>query len=200
MHILGLVAADTGARCTGEGERCVTLGTTDWSMQPDQRIARQGMIKSQAGLPVGLAMTAVARLVQLAAVRIDTSMTIHAGLAELLSGDLGGVTGIAGDFSVRPDEGKLVTAGVIVIGDLPVAVVVTVLAAGPEARRVRIVGTMTAVTVLRDLLLVVAAAMAGQTINIAVRAQQRIAGFLEVIVFGRLPLLGDMALGAIGSS
>ena len=88
----------------------------------------------------------------------------------------------------------------IVARDAPPLIVVAIAAFRAEARRVRVVGTVTAIAVLGDLLLVVAAAMAGGAIDLVVHAQQLEAGFLEVIVLGRLPLLSGMAFRAVGAA
>ena len=76
-------------------------------------------------------------------------------------------------------------------------VVVAVLAFRAEARGMGIIGLMAAVAVLRNLVLVIAAAMAGETVDLRVHAQEVIAGFLQMIVFRGLPLLGHVALCAI---
>ena len=83
---------------------------------------------------------------------------------------------------------------------LPSIVVMAVAALVAEAGGMRVVGAVAAVAVLRDLVLVVAAAVAGEAVDLGVHAEQLVAGLLEVIELRGLPLLGDVALGAVGAA
>ena len=60
-----------------------------------------------------------------------------------------------------------------------------------------IVRAVTAVAVLRDLLLEIVVAVAGRAADPVVHAKELVAGLFQVIVFRRLPFLGDMAFGAV---
>ena len=60
-----------------------------------------------------------------------------------------------------------------------------------------IVRAVTAVAVLRDLLLEIVVVVAGRTAYPVMHAKEIVAGLLQVIVFRRLPFLGDMAFYAV---
>src|SRR5450432_2890905 len=66
-----------------------------------------------------------------------------------------------------------------------------------EARRVHVIGLVTAVAVLRNLVFVIAAAVAGDAVDLVMHAEQFVFRLLEVIELGGLPFLRHMALGAI---
>ncbi len=145
-------------------------------------------------------MTAAAAIGQLAAVWIAASMAVDACLAELLPGDLGCVACRAGNFGVYAGQGELMAAGMIIVGHLPVGIIVAVVTMGTESRGVDVIRPVAAVAVLGYRILVVAAAVAREAIDARVRAEQRVAGFLQMIEFGGPPLLGDVTLRAICSA
>ncbi len=128
---------------------------------------------------------------------ILAAVAIRAVLAQLLGRDHCGVAGVAGDPGVSPDQCKLVPARVVVVVHLPVTGVVAVLALGAEPCGMHVVSPMASRTILGNLVLVVAAAMAGQTVDVCMGAQQRKPGLLQVIERGTLPLRGHMTAPAI---
>ena len=85
----------------------------------------------------------------------------------------------------------------IVDNRMPFVVIVTILALRSEAARVRVVGSVTTVAILGDFVLVVAAAMASEAVDVGMHAKQCITGLLQVIVLGSLPFLGGVAFGAV---
>src|SRR5579859_5625809 len=98
---------------------------------------------------------------------------------------------------MRADERKMVARRVVVLDRTPALIVVAVLALGPEPGGMRVVRTMAAVAVFRDLVPVIAAAMAAKTIDRGVRTEKVVARFLEVIELRRLPFLGAVAFAAV---
>lgn len=198
VHVIGAVAVHAPRCGRHEGQASVTLRAARQPMQSDEREPAQIVVEDDVGAPVVLTVTGVARLLELAAVRIFTAVTGIAGRAEFLRRGRCGVAGVTGDAAVGADEGEVVATQVIVgRAGLPVIVVVTVGALGAEASRMRVVRMMAAEAVLRQLLVVVAGAMAGQTIQPVVRTEQGKPGFLEVIESGALPLIGVVTLAAV---
>jgi hypothetical protein len=180
-----------------EGQRCMALGAAHDSMQTKQRKAGQVMIEHEAGAPILLAVALIAGFLQLAAMRILAAMTAGAILGQLLGGGDRSVAGIAIDLGVCADQRKVVPPSMVVTPQRPMLVVMTAVALCPKARGMRIVGFVATVTVLGNLVLVVAAGMAGEAIDALVHTEQFVAGFLQVIELGGLPFLGHMTLRAI---
>ena len=201
MHIIGAVTIDALSRRAIEGHAGVALGAVDQPMQPDQRIAALVVIESNAGVPVLLTVTTVAALLEHSPVWILTAMTGLARDPQLLLGGRGGVAAIAGDTGVCAHECKVMPPEVIV-GDarLPMIVIVASGAIAPKPGGVNVVGTMTAEAIFRQFQFVVATAMAGQAVKRIVSADQCIAGFLEVVVLGALPLDGGVAAATVRSA
>lgn len=142
-------------------------------------------------------MAGFAAALERGVVRIFTAVTATAIFGQLLRCHGSRVTGVAIYFGVRAKQRKVMFSRMVVVGDLPMIVVVTVAALRPKTGCMRIVGLVAAIAVLRDLLLVITAAVTRHAVDPIVDAQQFIAGFLEVVELGRLPLLGHMALRTI---
>lgn len=196
MHILARMASDAGGRRSTERLSCMALSAADQTMQPDQRIRRQIVIERDLGMPGVLAMAFCAAAGDLAGMRVFAAMAPLTVLGQLL-GCLGDVTGVAVELRVRALQRELVPRRVIVVHRVPLVVIVAVLALRTEAHGVGIVGAMTSIAILGDLILVVAASMARETVDVGMYAEQGESGFLEVIEFGGFPLLGGMAFAAI---
>ena len=154
------------------------------------------MIELEPGPPGLLFVALVARLAELAAMRIFGAMTIDALLAQFLRRRHGAVAGVAVKLGVHALQGEVVARRVIQIRYAPLIIVVAIAAFRAEAGRMRVVGPMAAVAILGNLVLVIAAAMAGCAVDLVVRAQQLEAGFFEMIVFRRFPFLRGMAFRA----
>ena len=197
VHVIVRVAVDAGQGRIIEGQRRMALCAAHHPMQPEQREIGQVVVEHDVGAPGLLAVAGFASALELAAVRILAAMAARTVLGELLARYGGRVTGVAIDLGVRAHQRKFVLPGMVVVLDLPALVVVTVLAFLAEARRVRIVGLMAAVAVLRDLVLVVAAAVAGDAVDLIVHAEQFEFRFLEMVELRRLPFLGHVALAAV---
>jgi hypothetical protein len=80
---------------------------------------------------------------------------------------------------------------------MPDLVVMAVVALLAEAPGVRIIGLVAAVAVFRNLVLVVAAPVAAEAVDLGVAPEQRKAGLLLVIELGGLPLGRGVALAAV---
>ena len=145
-------------------------------------------------------MAGLAAALELAAVRVLAAMAASAVLGELLLRNHRGMTGVTVDLGVRPDERKMCLFCVIIGQRLPLLVIVAVIALLTEPRGVRVIGLVAAVTVLRDLVLVIASAVAGDAVDVRVHSEQRVTGLLQVVILRCLPLLGDMALTAVAAA
>lgn len=142
-------------------------------------------------------MTRSAIALDLAAVRITGPMASCTILGQRLFRNDRRVTRITGNLRMRLAQGKFGAVSVIVGDRLPLLIVVAIVTFLPETPGVRIVCLVTAVAILWDLILVVAASVTRKTINIRVHPKQRVAGFLQVIVFCALPSVGEVALAAV---
>src|SRR6266404_513450 len=142
-------------------------------------------------------MASFVSFLELAGMRVFTLVAAGAILGQLLSRGDGGVAGVTIDLGMRVHQRKLVLSGVVVVLYRPMIVAVTVAAFLTESGSMRVVGFMTAVAVLGDLILVVAAPMAGDAVDAVVHAQQFVARLLEVVVLRRPPLLGNVAFFAV---
>lgn len=171
VHVVVRMAVDARARRPFEGQRRVALRTADDPMQPQQRKTGQIVIENDVGPPSLLAMAGFASALELAAVRVFAAVAAGAVLGKLLRGHGRGMTGITVDLGVCAHQGKLMPFGMIVIFYLPALVVMTVFALPAEAPGMRIVGLVAAVAVLRNLILVIAAPMAGDAVDPVVHAQ-----------------------------
>jgi hypothetical protein len=197
VHVIMRMTIDAGLRRSVKGQCRMALRTADDLVEPRNGEIGQVVIEHDVGAPGLLAMTGFASALELAAVRVLTAMAACAILGQLLACNRCGVAGVAIDLGVRAEQRKLVLPGMIVIRYLPALVVVAIAALRAESRRVRIIGLVAALAVLRNLVFVIAAAMTGDAVDLVVHAQQFIAGFLEMVVLRRLPLLRHVALGAI---
>ena len=135
----------------------------------------------------------------LAGVRILAAMATFAIFRQFCT-RVGRVTGMAVEFGVRALQRKFMPREMIVDNRMPLVVVMAILALRAKAPRVRVVGAMATIAILGDLLLVVAAAMAGEAVDVGVHAEQGIVRLLQVIELSGLPLLGGVAFGAVGTS
>ena len=183
-----------------EGQCGVALRAADDTMQPEQWESGQVVVEHDVGGPGVLSMAGFAAALELAAMRVLAAMASSAVLWEFLLRNHRGMTRVAVEPGVHPDERKVRLFRVIVGHGLPFLVIVTVIALLTETPGVGVIGLVAAVAVLRDLVLVVATAVAGYAVNVRVRAEQRVTGLLQVVIPGRLPLLGDVALTAIAAA
>ena len=85
----------------------------------------------------------------------------------------------------------------IVAHHMPTLIVMTIAALHAEAGGVCIVGFVAAVAILRDFLLVIAAAMTRNAVDPLMHAQQFVARLLQMVVLRRLPFLRNVALRAV---
>ena len=92
-------------------------------------------------------------------------------LGKLLSRKRRAVTGVAFDLGVGADQRKFRFGRMIVGRRPPVLIVMAVLALRAEARGMRIVGLVAAVAILGNLVLVVAAAVTSQAVDLRVYAK-----------------------------
>ena len=196
MYIIVRMTVVAGGARVLEGQRGVALRTGREAMQAKQGEFTEVVIESQTGGPRLLAVALVARLAELAAMRILGAMTIDALLAQFLCRCHGAVAGMAVELGVHALQGEIVACRVIQIRYAPLLIVVAIAAFRAEAGGVRVVGTMAAVAILGNLVLIIAAAMTGAAVDPVVHAEQLEAGFLEMIVFRRFPFLGGMTFGA----
>src|ERR1700722_16408678 len=197
VHIIMRVAVDARQRRLVEGERCMALRAAHHPMQPEQWEIGEVVIEYDVGAPGLLAVAGFAAFLELAAVRVLAAVAARAVLRQLLGRDRSGVTGVAIDLGVRAHQRKFVLPGMVVVLHLPVIIVVAVLAFLAESRRVRIIGLMAAIAVLRNLVLVVAAAVAGDAGDLIVHAEQCVVRLLEMVELRGLPFLGHVALAAV---
>lgn len=134
---------------------------------------------------------------QRASVRVFAAMAAHAVIGELLGSDRRRMTVVAVDLGVRAHQCKLGFRGMIISHRPPPVVVMAIGALGAETGGVSIVRPVAAIAVLRDLILVISASVAGEAGNLGVRAQERIARLFEMVELRSPPLLRDMALCAL---
>jgi len=201
MYVVGAMTIDALGGRAVECERGVALCAVDQAVHPDQGISAQVVIEGNAATPLLLTVATLAAALEGTSVWILTAMAGLTGRAEFLLRGRRGMTCIAGDARMGAYERKLMAPQMVVRSTrLPVIVIVAVGALNAEPVRMHVIGTMTAKTILRYLLLVVAAAMAGEAIECVVHTQQRKAGLLEMVVLGALPLAGGVAAPAIGST
>jgi hypothetical protein len=99
-------------------------------------------------------------------------MTAVAIRTQFLGAGIRGVTYMATEFGVDPCQRKLSLRQVIVLDGLPYFVVVAVGAFDAKATSVRIIGPVTAVTILRNLVLVHATAVAAKAVQLRVATEQ----------------------------
>jgi len=180
-----------------EGQGGVALRAADDAMHPEQWESGQIVVEHNVGGPGVLSMAGFAAALELAAVRVLAAMASSAVLGEFLLRNHRGMTRVTVDLGVRPDERKVRLFRVIVAHRLPFLVIVAVVALLAKTRGVRVIGLVATVTVLRDLFLVIATAVAGHAVDLGVNAQQGIAGFLQMVVLRGLPLLGHVAFTAL---
>ena len=183
-----------------EGQCRVALRTADDAMHPEQWESGQIVVEHDVGGPGALSMAGFAAALELAAVRVLAAMASSAVLGEFLLRNHRGMTRVTVDLGVRPDERKVRLFRVVVGHRLPFLVIVAVVALLAKTRRVRVISLVAAVAVLRDLFLVITTAVAGDTVNVRVHAEQRVTGLLQVVILCCLPLLGDMALTAVAAA
>ena len=139
-------------------------------------------------------------ILELPAVRILTAMAPGTVLRQRLGSHDCCVTGVTVDLRVCTVQREFGLATVVVSDGMPFLIIVAIVALGAEPRGVRIVGSVATVAVLGNLILVVTATVAGQTIDVGVNAEERVAGFLEMVVLGSLPFLGDVAFATVGAT
>ena len=197
VHVIVRVAIDAGQRCPVEGQRCVTLRTGRDPVQPQKRKIGQVVVECQIGAPCPLAMAGLASGLELAAVRVCAAMATGAVPGELLARNGRGVTGVAIDLGVCAEQRKLVSPGMIIVDYAPAFVIVTVAALRTEARGVCVIRAVTAGAVLWNLILVIAAAMAGDAVDPIVHPLELIARLFQMIKLRSLPFLGHVALAAL---
>jgi hypothetical protein len=160
MHILVRMAILARRGRTAESLSGMTLHAADDAMQPQQGKLRQIMIEFAVCAPGILTMAIGAFAGHLAGVRIFAAVAAFAIFRQLCT-RIGSVTGMAVEFRVRALQRKFMPRDMIVDNRMPLVVVVAILALRAEAPRVGVVGAVTAIAILRNFLLVVAAAMAG---------------------------------------
>src|SRR5580704_13725706 len=158
------------------------------------------MIECDFGAPSSLAVTGFAPAADLAAMRVFAAVATHTVLGELLSIHRCGVADVTVSLGVRAHQRELGFRCVVISHRLPSVVVMAVVALGTETQRMSVIRLVTAVAVLRNLVLVISTAMAGKAVDVRVYAQQRVAGLLEMIVLRSLPFLRRMALCAVFAS
>ena len=193
--VLGMTAAACGLRIA-ERLRRMALHAADDAVQADQWVLRQVVIEANVGAPRILAVACGAFSGHLAAVGILAAMAALAILRQLDRG-LSRVAGVAVELGVRAFKSKFVPPGMVVNRRMPLVVVVAIAALRTESARMRVVGAVAAVAILRDPVFVVAAAVTGEAIDIGMRAEQRVTGLLQVIELGGLPFLGYMTFAAV---
>src|ERR1700722_12799279 len=197
VHVILRVAIDAYGRRPAVGQRRVALRRAHDSMQSEQGKLPQVMIEYDVGAPGILPVTRFASALDLAAVRVFAAMAARTILGELLRGRRCGVAGVAVDLGVRAHQRELGFRGMIIGHRPPAVIIVAVLALGAESRCVRVVGLVAAVAILWNLVLVIAAAVAGQAVDLCMRTEELVPGLLEMIVLRRLPILRHVALCAI---
>ena len=194
--VMGM-AVDAVRRRLRERERGMALRTARHAVQSEQREMREVMVEDDVAGPGFLAMAAIAAAREPAAVRILAAMTADAVEGELLLGCDSGMADVTLDAGVRAHERELVPSGVVVARHAPALVIMAVFAFGPETPGVRVIRRMATVAVLGNLVLVAAAAVTGEAIQIRVHAEQGVARFPKVVELRRLPFLGDVAFGTV---
>jgi len=107
VHVIVRVALVALPRRLVERERRVALRAADHAMQCQQRKVREVMIEHDVGPPGLLAMASFAAILELAGMRVFALVAAGAVLGQLLSGDGGGMAGVAIDLVMRPTSGNL---------------------------------------------------------------------------------------------
>ena len=158
------------------------------------------MIEFDLTAPILLRVAVVASGVEILAVRAGCAMAAVAVCTQLLRGRIRGMTHVAIEFGVYPDQRKFCLRQVIILDGLPNLVVVAIGTLGAQASRVGIVGLVAAVAILRNLVLVDAAAVTAKAIYLRVSTEQGETAFLFMIELCRLPFAGRVTLAAIGAT
>src|SRR5271166_441227 len=197
VHVLVRMAFDALERRTREAQARVALRAAIEAVQTEQREFGQIVIENDLGAPAALAVAGVAAAFELAAVRVLAAMAAEAVLGELLFRDDARVAGIAIGLGVCAHQRKFGLNRMIIRRRMPFLAVMAGLAFGAEARRMRVVRRVAAVAVLGNLFLVISAAMARETVDVRMHAEQRVMRFLEVIEFRCLPFLDRVAFAAV---
>ena len=200
VHVIVRMALHALQWSVVEGQCGVALRATDDTMHPEQWELSQIVVEYNVGGPGVLSMAGFAAALELAAMRILTAMASTAVLWQCLPRNHRGMTGVAIDLGVRAEQRKVRFFRVIVGHRLPFLVVVAIIALLTESPGMRVIGLVAAVAVLRDLVLVVATAVAGYAVNVRVHTQQLVTGLFQVVKLRCLPLLGDMALTAVATA
>lgn len=196
MYIVLGVAAAAGGLRIAERLRRMALHAAHDAVQTEQRVLRQVVIEADVGAPGILAVACGTLSGHLAAVGIFAAMAALAILRQLVL-SLSRMTGVAVELGVRAFEGKFVPSGMVVDERMPLVVAVAIAALRTKTARMRVVGAVAAVAILRDPVFVVAAAVTSETVDLGMRAEQRVTGLLRVIELGALPVLGSMTFAAV---
>lgn len=98
-------------------------------------------------------MAGIAAALQLPAVGVFAAVAARAIGGQMLAGHGGGVACVAGDLGVRAFQGEVMACAVIVVGDRPMLIVVTVTAGRAETPCMCVVRLVAAIAILGDLVL-----------------------------------------------
>lgn len=158
------------------------------------------MIEIDPAPPILLSVTVVTAGTEVLAVRTRRAMTAAAIRAQLLSSRVRGVTDVAIQLGVYPLQRELGLRQMIVLDGFPHLVVVAVGALGAEASRVRVHRAVATVAVLRDLVLVHAAAVTPKAVQLRVSTEKGKTSLPFVIELCCLPFDSRMALAALRST
>jgi len=198
VRVVALVAIDTGVADVAVLARQVALLTRHGYVQADERVAGEVMIEAHALAPPGRRVALGAIAPELAQMHVVRAVTAQALGRQLLGGDVGRVTGVAGNLLVAADQRPMSIAGMIEVRRLPLLVSMAVAAVLAETPGVRVLRAVAAKTILWHLVLEIPRAMAVVAGDLLVHAFQRETGLL-VIELGGLPPLRRVALAALGA-
>ena len=196
VDVLFRVAADAGLWCFLEVLILVTLAARGGDVETEKRVGREVVVEGDVA-PFRGGVTCLAGFPQRAAMRVVGAMTAAAICPELLLFDDTRVAGVTVKPGVRIFEWE--KRLVIVGGDLPDVVAMTVAAGGAQPARVTIVRLVAAGTVFRDRVFEVAAAMTVGAADVSVSAEQGEAGLAGVLKLPGAPVGGRMAVAALFS-
>src|SRR5258708_7018853 len=121
VHVVFLVTVDTAGLRVAEGLGAMALRAAHHIVQAEQRKARQVMVEADLAVPVLLAVAGVAALLEFQAMRVGGAMAADTVGGGFLLGGGRGMTGVAVELGMPPEQRKARLLLMVELCGLPVA-------------------------------------------------------------------------------
>jgi len=194
VGVVFCMTADTGFGCLLEVLCRVTLSARDGDVEPEEWVRREVVVEGHV-TPFRGGVTGLAGSPQGAAMRVVGAMTAAAVRAEFLFLHDTRVACVTVESRVRAFERE--ERLVIVSGDPPEVVAMTLAAGGAQPARVAIIRLVATGAVFRDRVVEIAGAVTVGAADVGVSAEQGEARLPGVLKLSRAPVRGRMAVAAL---